>query len=171
MVVWGAMPRVLLVLAFLLAIARADAPKYQLDGNNLVVPFPVAFETGKATLTPESDKALAYVKGYLDAKPDITLLRIEVHTDASGDAAAGQALTEDRAHAVAVALVAKGIDCQRVLPVGFGATKPVADNGTPDGKAANRRTVFANAQLRKRAIGGQPVEGGGKISRGPALCH
>ncbi len=68
---------------------------------------------------------------------------------------------------MAKALVAKGVDCKRLLPVGFGETKPRAENKTPEGKAQNRRTTFVNAALRGKAIGGAPLEGFGKIAGDP----
>jgi OOP family OmpA-OmpF porin len=100
------------------------------------------------------------VRAYLEAKSYISSLRIEGH----GDDAASQALTEKRALAVARWLVAKGVDCKRLVAVGFGNTKPVADNSTPEGKAQNRRIAFFNAGLRGRAIGGEPLDGGGKLA-------
>lgn len=57
-----------------------------------------------------------------------------------------------------------GADCKRLIAVGFGSTKPVADNNTAEGKAANRRVSFINAALRSRPIGGMPVDGGGKVA-------
>jgi OmpA-OmpF porin, OOP family len=150
-----------LLLASSLALA---APTYELDGGNLKVPHEVTFETAKPALRAESDDAIAYVKGYLADKTYVSLMRIEVHSDASGSEAANQTLTEKRALAVAKALVAKGIDCKRLLPVGFGSQKPIADNKTPEGKALNRRVTFANAELRGRAIGGMPTDGGGKVA-------
>ena len=62
---------------------------------------------------------------------------------------------------------AKGIDCKRLIPVGFGETKPVAPNDTPDNKAQNRRTAFVNAALKGKPIGGMPVDGGGKVAGDP----
>ncbi len=145
----------------------AAAPRYELDGNNLKVPHDVTFEPGKATLKSEADAAIQYVKGYLDDKTYISLMRIEVHSDSTGAEKFNQDMTEKRALAVAKALVARGIDCKRLVPVGFGSTKPVADNKTAEGKALNRRTVFANAALRGRAIGGAPADGGGKLAGDP----
>ena len=139
------------------------APKYEMDGMNLKVPHPVLFEAGKADLkATESADAIGYVKGYLDDKTYITALRIEVHSDATGSEDFNQKLSEKRALGVAKALVAKGIDCKRLVAVGFGSSKPIADNKTPEGKAANRRVVFANAALRGKPIGGMPLDGGGK---------
>lgn len=126
-------------------------PKFELEGNALKVPAP-----------ENSEAALAHVKAYLEAKPYITKLRIEVHTDAGGEQA--QKLTDARALAVAQALVKAGVDCKRLIAVGFGDTKPVAPNDTPENKAQNRRTVFVNAELKGRAIGGMPLDGGGHVA-------
>lgn len=147
--------------------AQADAPKFEIKDNHLVLPAPITFVTGKATLTPESDAALAHIKAYLDDKTYVTTLRIENHTDSSGNAKFNQALTEQRALAVAKALVGKGVDCKRLLPVGFGETKPVAANDTAEHRAQNRRTEVINAALRGHPIGGMPVDGGGKIAGDP----
>lgn len=58
------------------------------------------------------------------------------------------------------------------LAVGFGNTKPVADNSTVDGKAQNQRISFVIAALRGRPIGGMPLDGGGKIATAnTALCN
>ena len=160
--------RTALVLTFVSATALADAPKqFELDGNNLKVPSAVEFDTGKATLKAESADAIAYVAAYLEAKSYISTLRVEVHSDSTGAEKFNQKLTEARALAVTKALIAKGADCKRLLPVGFGSTKPIADNKTPEGKAQNRRTMFANAALRGRAIGGMPVDGGGVVAGDP----
>ncbi|MFO0591043.1 MAG: OmpA family protein [Polyangiaceae bacterium] len=133
----------------------------------LKLPGPVLFETGKDVLKPESDAVLQVVKDYLDAKPQITKLRIEGHTDNVGTPASNMTLSQLRAYAVAKWLVAKGVRCNRLLPVGFGDTRPVADNTTEDGRAQNRRTMFVNAELKGSAIGGMPVDGGGTAAADP----
>ena len=142
------------------SLAAADPVRYELDGNQLKTPGPVVFETGSDQIRSESDSVLQFVKGYLNDKSYISLLRIEVHSDATGSSEANQVLTEKRAISVGRWLTAQGIDCKRLLPVGFGETKPVADNKTQEGKAQNRRVSFVNAALRGRAIGGMPVDGG-----------
>ncbi|NUQ77256.1 MAG: OmpA family protein [Polyangiaceae bacterium] len=149
------------------AAPEQPKPKYSVEGGQLKLPGPVVFETGKATLKPESDEVLQIVHDYLKDKPDITLLRIEGHTDTDGNDADNQRLSEGRSLAVAQWLVAKGIDCKRLIPVGFGETKPVAANDTPENKAQNRRTAFVNAALKGKPIGGMPVDGGGKVAGDP----
>ena len=148
----------------------AKKVEFKVEGGQLKLPGPVVFETGKDTLKPESDEVLSVVKDYLDAKPEITLLRIEGHTDLDGDDKANQVLSEKRAMAVARWLVGKGIDCKRLIPVGFGETKPIAgtrDKQSDDEKAQNRRTAFLNAGLKGKPIGGMPVDGGGKVAGDP----
>lgn len=148
----------------------APKPKkvtFQTEGNQLKLPGPVVFKTGSAELAPESDEVLSIVKEYLDAKPQITLLRIEGHTDSDGDDKANQKLSEERSMSVARWLIAKGIDCKRLHPVGFGESKPIADNNTPEGKAQNRRTAFVNAALKGKPIAGLPIDGGGKYAGDP----
>ena len=149
--------------------ADAAVPSFKIENGELKTGAEVVFETGSDKLKPESDKALEVVKQYLAAKSYISLLRIEVHTDAQGKGEANQSLSEKRALAVARALVKSGVDCKRIIPVGFGDTKPLATNATAEGRAQNRRVQFMNAALRGRAIGGMPADGGGKVAGDP--CH
>lgn len=150
------------LLAATLALG-AEPVRYQLEGNELKLPGPVVFAVNSDQLKPESDAVLEHVKGYLEAKSSITLLRVEVHTDSMGDERANQRLSEERAAALVAALVKKGIACGRLIAVGFGGTRPIAANDTPEGRATNRRTVFVNAALQGRPLGGMPVDGGGKV--------
>lgn len=145
-------------------VLGADPVRYEVENDELKVPGPMLFETGSAKLKDESYDVLEYVKGYLEAKSYVTLMRIEVHTDSQGADQANQRLSEARAAAVVEALVRRGVACERLLAAGFGESKPVAPNHTPEGRAANRRTVFANAALKGRPIGGMPVDGGGKVA-------
>jgi OmpA-OmpF porin, OOP family len=146
-----------------------QAQDYKLEGSEVKITKPVLFETGSAKLKPESTAALEIIKQYLDDKSYISQLRVECHTDNDGDATTNQMLTEKRAVVVCKKLIELGVDCTRLLAVGFGDTKPVADNNTPDGKAENRRVTFVNVALRGHVIGGMPVDGGGKIAG--ELCN
>ncbi len=66
-------------------------------------------------------------------------LRIEGHTDSTGNDAANEALSLRRAEAVRAALIARGVPPARLIAAGFGAAAPVGDNTTEDGRARNRR--------------------------------
>ncbi len=145
----------------------ASAQEYKIENNEVKIAKEIKFKTGTAELLPESEQALLVIKKYLDDKSYISTLRIEVHTDNSGSETANQTLSEKRAEAISDKLIALGVDCNRILPVGFGSTKPVADNGTPEGKAQNRRVSFVNAALKGKAIGGMPIDGGGKVAVNP----
>ncbi len=147
------------------AQAGDASPKpYVLEGHEVKLSAPIRFAVGGDKLLPESEKALAALKTYLDDKKAITLLRIEGHTDDDGDPEANQTLSERRALAVARWLTEHGVDCRRLAAVGFGATKPTAPNDTAENKAKNRRLAFFNAALLGRLIGGAPADGGGKVA-------
>ena len=97
------------------------------------------FETGKATLEPESYTVLDELVAYLNRKDDE---RIELggHTDNVGTAASNMKLSLDRATTVMNYLLSKGIDPNRVVAKGYGLTQPIAENKTEAGRAQNRRT-------------------------------
>jgi OmpA-OmpF porin, OOP family len=141
--------------------------KFKMKGEQLELPGPVVFETGSDQLKPESDAVLNIVHDYMKSTDKVTLLRIEGHTDSDGDDASNLDLSKRRSMSVARWLTGKGIDCKRLLPVGFGESKPIAENATPDGKAQNRRTAFVNAALAGKPIGGMPVDGGGTSAGDP----
>lgn len=142
----------------------AIAQDYKLEADEVKIEKTVLFETASARLKPESKAALEIIKKYLDDKLYISLLRVECHTDDTGRENDNQLLSEKRALSVCAALVKMGVDCKRLIAVGFGSSKPVADNSIAEGKAANRRVSFINAALRSRPIGGMPVDGGGKVA-------
>ncbi|GAA4358981.1 hypothetical protein GCM10023185_25150 [Hymenobacter saemangeumensis] len=154
--------RTLLAFALLLiglyatAQAQTTLPEFKLTGHSLVLPAPLAFKPGTAELTPGSTAGLEHIKKYLEQKTYISLLRLEGHV--AEKAATDQALSEQRAQAVAAWLVAHGVECRRLLPVGFGSTKPAGT--TPE---ANTRIEAVNTALRDRPIGGLPVDGGGRV--------
>jgi OOP family OmpA-OmpF porin len=153
------MKRLLTILLASLAFFAAKAQDYTMNGMEVVPSASISFQAGTATLTPESEKALNIIKAYLDSKTYISLMRIEGHVDGSGQ---DQALSEARANTVARWLVNAGVDCKRLIPVGFGNTKPVSE-----ARAANNRISFVNAMLKGRAIGGMPVDGGAKVAGDP----
>ena len=131
--------------------------KYWIEQNEVRTEHHISFVAGKAEILTSSTPALNTVKKYLDDKSYISTLRIEGHVSCGQGA---QALSEARAQAVCKWLVDHGVDCKRLIPVGFGCTKPIMD----DHNEANARITFVNAALRGRAIGGMPADGGGKVA-------
>ena len=99
----------------------------------------ILFDTGSDRLRPESTPTLREIGDMLKAHPDLRLA-IEGHTDNVGQPAANKALSEKRAAAVKQYLVStSGIDGARLTTAGYGDTKPVAPNTTPEGRQNNRR--------------------------------
>jgi outer membrane protein OmpA-like peptidoglycan-associated protein len=99
----------------------------------------ILFDTNKADLKPESDKALVEVAKLLKAAPTLRVW-IVGHTDATGDESANAALSKSRAASVVKALVEKHqIKAGRLGSFGAGPYAPVASNKTGEGRAKNRR--------------------------------
>jgi K(+)-stimulated pyrophosphate-energized sodium pump len=96
------------------------------------------FETGKATLMPESQEQLKNVAEILKAFPKVNI-KLGGYTDNTGDANANLKLSADRAAAVEAELVKMGIDNARIDSEGYGDQYPVGDNATEEGRAKNRR--------------------------------
>lgn len=99
----------------------------------------VFFDTGKATLKPESSKELNELAEYMQLKKSM-VIEIAGHTDNVGNNDANQKLSEGRANSVRNYLIKKGIAAERIVAKGYGDTQPVADNSTDAGKQKNRRT-------------------------------
>ncbi|MCS6929910.1 MAG: OmpA family protein [Saprospiraceae bacterium] len=101
----------------------------------------IFFASGSAELLPASTVELEQLVSFLNENP---LLRIQIngHTDNVGDEAFNQILSERRARAVYDYLIGRGIAPERLRYKGFGESKPIQPNDTPQGRAQNRRTEF-----------------------------
>ena len=98
----------------------------------------VNFETGKSTLTPESETILNGVAESLVANDSIRV-QVTGHTDNTGGLALNRRLSRSRADAVRTYLISRGVAENRLTARGFGPDQPVASNKTADGRAQNRR--------------------------------
>ena len=101
----------------------------------------ILFETGKATLKPESMEEIEKVADYMKKNPSARF-EVQGHTDNSGTDKVNDPLSQERAEAVVKALEGLGVDPFNLRPVGKGSHEPVADNGTEAGRAQNRRVEF-----------------------------
>ena len=101
----------------------------------------ILFDVNKATITGESMGAINEIVKLMTEHPDLNF-SIEGHTDSDGEESSNQKLSEDRADAVKVMLIKLGVDASRLESNGWGESKPVSENSTPEGKANNRRVEF-----------------------------
>jgi OmpA-OmpF porin, OOP family len=97
------------------------------------------FETGSTKLTPDSVPTVNSLVAILKAYPAVAV-RLEGHTDNTGDAAANKKLSLDRAVTVKEIMITGGIADARIGTDGYGEEKPIAPNETEEGRAKNRRT-------------------------------
>ncbi len=120
------------------AQAEVDQVKQMVASKQI---SPITFATGSAVLQPSSNGTLDKVAGITKKYPNIKL-RVEGHTDSTGDAESNQTLSQKRADAVRDYLVTAGVPADQVMAVGFGETHPVTSNDTTDGRGQNRRVEF-----------------------------
>ena len=109
------------------------------DALNLTT---VRFETGSAKLTRSSEDIIRQAAEAIEGAPAGTRVEVGGHTDSQGDATHNQLLSEQRARAVADALIAAGVPADRLAARGFGSNRPIGDNSTEAGRAANRRIAY-----------------------------
>ena len=109
------------------------------DGK--IIATGIRFDVNKATLKPESMGVINEIAGLMKDNPDIKF-SVEGHTDSDGDDNSNLILSEQRAQTVMQTLVSLGIDSDRMSSKGWGESKPMDTNETPEGKANNRRVEF-----------------------------
>jgi outer membrane protein OmpA-like peptidoglycan-associated protein len=96
------------------------------------------FASGQASLSARARDEVSRIAAVLRQFADHRI-SVEGHTDSVGSEVSNQRLSEQRAESVRAALVAEGVDPGRVDAVGFGQSRPIADNQTAAGRAQNRR--------------------------------
>jgi outer membrane protein OmpA-like peptidoglycan-associated protein/outer membrane protein assembly factor BamB len=99
----------------------------------------VHFDIDSAGLLPASLPILHSLARFLQTNPGLRI-RIEGHTDSSGEAAANMALSLKRSLVIREYLIRQGIGAWRMQTEGLGASRPIAPNSTEDGRSKNRRT-------------------------------
>ncbi len=116
-------------------IEKAIAETGKFVTNNIL------FETGKATLKPESMAEIQKIADYMKKNPSARF-EVQGHTDNQGSDKINDPLSQQRAESVVKALEGLGVDGFNLRAVGKGSHVPVADNSTADGRAKNRRVEF-----------------------------
>ncbi|HOB85361.1 MAG TPA: OmpA family protein [Bacteroidales bacterium] len=101
----------------------------------------IRFDVNKSTLKPESMGAINEIYTLMKDNPDLKF-SVEGHTDSQGDDAFNQKLSEDRAKTVLNTLIKMGISADRLTSKGWGESKPISNNASPEDMANNRRVEF-----------------------------
>ncbi|AVP99675.1 OmpA family protein [Ahniella affigens] len=103
--------------------------------------YGVQFDTNQATLKSASESVLQKALATIQAVPT-GVIEVQGHTDAVGDDASNQALSDRRAKAVLTWLTSHGVPLARLQAKGYGETQPIADNDSDTGRARNRRVAL-----------------------------
>ncbi|MFQ5564417.1 MAG: OmpA family protein [Parvularculaceae bacterium] len=109
-------------------------------GDNIILNMPsnITFAVDQSDITPGFYETLNSVSIVLN-EFDKTTVSVYGHTDSTGSEAYNQQLSQRRALSVANYLAAQGVNPGRLQAIGYGENRPVADNSTEAGRAANRR--------------------------------
>ncbi|HVZ32902.1 MAG TPA: OmpA family protein [Polyangiaceae bacterium] len=121
------------------ALATLQNVKNDSRGTVVTVPGSISFASGKAKLLPAARGQLSEVATALKQGSSDSKIVVEGYTDSTGSPQMNQELSQKRAEAVRQALVSDGVPADRVSAVGYGESRPVADNSSPEGRATNRR--------------------------------
>jgi outer membrane protein OmpA-like peptidoglycan-associated protein len=122
-------------------IADAKAMRNDLAETGKTIVHGIYFDTGSATLKPESESALAEMVKLFNGSPALKVYVIG-HTDNVGGLESNLKLSSDRAASVVKAITTRGVAASRLKSAGVGPYSPVASNDTDEGKAKNRRVEF-----------------------------
>jgi OOP family OmpA-OmpF porin len=116
--------------------------------EKVTISLNVEFDTNKAIVKDEYSDEIKKVADFMKEFPDTTA-EIGGHTDNVASAAYNQKLSEKRANSVRQYIIDKfGIDGSRLTAAGYGLTKPIADNGTEEGRQKNRRVEAVMEAIR-----------------------
>ena len=123
-------------------IAKGAVPLYdRMASDGKIITYGITFDIGKATIKPESMGEINRFVKLMQDNPDLKF-EVQGHTDNTGSAATNQTLSEQRAKAIVAKIVELGIPASRLTAVGKGASSPIADNSSDEGRAKNRRVEF-----------------------------
>jgi outer membrane protein OmpA-like peptidoglycan-associated protein len=119
------------------------APKrVEVTADKIVIKEKIQFDVDKTTIKPESNSLLDEITQVIKDNPRIKKISIEGHTDGDGSDKYNLKLSDGRAKSVMEYLTSHGVEAGRLTAKGFGESKPIASNDTPEGKEQNRRVEF-----------------------------
>ncbi|XXF78715.1 outer membrane exchange protein TraB [Myxococcaceae bacterium GXIMD 01537] len=132
---------------------KNGCPLARIQGNKILILEQVNFATDQDIILSESFPILEEVSAIMKASPDLQRVLVEGHTDSRSSDTYNVDLSRRRAASVMRFLVETGVPAERLCSLGFGRSKPLANNETEEGMALNRRVEFTILP---------PAEGGGR---------
>lgn len=118
-------------------LEEANAVKRDQRGLVITVSGTVLFQSGQADVMPSAHERLVEVCTAVKDQPGKII--IEGHTDSKGSSEGNMILSRRRAESVLAVMAANGVPRERMEAIGYGESRPIADNGTAEGRANNRR--------------------------------
>jgi outer membrane protein OmpA-like peptidoglycan-associated protein len=134
--------------AAMASLAEIAKVKEESRGVVITLSGSVLFATGKSELLPIAQQKLGEVAKALNDQGYQSLL-VEGHTDSQGSADKNMVLSQQRAESVRMYLISQNIPADKIRAQGIGSSRPVADNGTAEGRANNRRVEIVVTPLGK----------------------
>ena len=123
-------------------IAKGAVPLYdRMMSEGKFITYGITFDVGKSIIKPESMGEINRIVTLMNENADLKF-SVEGHTDNTGNATSNQTLSEARSKAIVDKLVEMGVSVERLKSAGKGQTNPIADNGSDEGRAKNRRVEF-----------------------------
>jgi OOP family OmpA-OmpF porin len=119
-----------------------EPPKVELKKDKIEIHEKVQFALDKSEILPVSFGLLDEVAKVIQENPHVQKVSIEGHASDEGDDKYNLTLSKARAEAVRLYLVSKGVAADRLNSTGFGETKPLVANDTPEAREKNRRVEF-----------------------------
>lgn len=130
---------------------QTQAPTFVQPAQETVAPslrLNIHFDHDHSVIKPQYQNEVARTAEFLNQYPNIHAV-IEGHTDSTGADNYNQKLSQRRANAVVQSLVGNyGIDASRISAVGYGESRPVATNATPEGRYQNRRVIVTTSDAK-----------------------
>jgi outer membrane protein OmpA-like peptidoglycan-associated protein len=121
---------------------KNGCPRVRIEAQQIKITEQIKFKTDSAEILPESDGVLTEIGDTLNGHPEIKKVRVEGHTDATGDPGYNRELSRRRAEAVTDWLTKHKVERNRLVSVGMGQDRPIDTNATEDGRRNNRRVEF-----------------------------
>lgn len=139
-----------------------EPPKVELKKDKIEIHEKVQFALDKSEILPVSFGLLDEVAKVIQENPHVQKVSIEGHASDEGDDKYNLTLSKARAEAVRLYLVNKGVAAERLSSTGFGETKPLVANDTPENREKNRRVEF-NITKQQLTAEAEPAPGKDKV--------